>query len=230
MVLFITQLNFLTRNTYISLDEATSELIWHPRLSFLNLKSVEKISGFGYKEFNPIYVTDQFGNNMEMNEKIKVTVYCNFEFQSFPFDEQECDLSLHDAVSGIGWIIISEEKNLFYKWNQTQPNEKGWAFIPNQHEIPYSIRMKSIGTKNLSSDGYEAVSCHTIRFSLKRNSLDLLIGSFYLPTGLFAFLSICSYIIDPEIVSANNKSIALCFLELRLILCSFFRFLEGWDF
>ena len=144
------------------------------------------MSGFGYKELSSYYINDiNSGNNMEMGEVIKVTVYCNFDFQTFPFDEQECDLSLYDEINAL-----------------THYDGKEWTTLPYQHGIPYMIRMKSMGTANLTFDGvYEPQSILTIRFSLKRNSFGLLIGSFYLPTGLFAFLSIGSYIIDPEIVS-----------------------------
>ena len=46
----------------------------------------------------------------------------------------------------------------------------------------------------------ELMSIH--QFILHRNSLGLLIGSFYLPTGLFGFLSIGSYIFNPDMVNS----------------------------
>ena len=38
-------------------------------------------------------------------------------------------------------------------------------------------------------------------FTLERDELNLLIRAFYIPTGIFATLSIGSYIINPDIVS-----------------------------
>ena len=163
------------------------------------------MSGFGYKELSSYYINDiKSGNNMEMGEVIKVTVYCNFEFQSFPFDEQECDLSLYDEINDMKFTILEEKYLLHYRGNLTHYDGKEWTILPYQHGIPYVIKMKSLGPANLTFDGiYEPQSILTIRFSLKRNSFGLLIGSFYLPTGLFAFLSMGSYIIDPEIVSTQ---------------------------
>ena len=40
-----------------------------------------------------------------------------------------------------------------------------------------------------------------ISLNLKRVSLGLLLGSFYVPTGIFAALSVGSYVINPDIVS-----------------------------
>ena len=40
-----------------------------------------------------------------------------------------------------------------------------------------------------------------IKIILHRDTIGLLIGSFYMPTGIFAILSITSYVIHPDIVS-----------------------------
>ena len=198
----------ISTNRPIPFDEETSKLIWHPKLSFLNLKSIEKMSGFGYKELNVYYISDiKSGNNMEMNEMFKVAIYCEFEFQSFPFDKQECDLSLIDVINDIENTILEEKYDLSYKRNRTHFDGKEWTYLPYQHEIPYAIKMKSMGTANLTSDGFAPQSILTIRFSLQRTFPSLLIGSFYLPTGLFAFLSMGSFIINPEIVSIHLHTI-----------------------
>ena len=154
---------------------------------------------------------------MEMYQIIRVTVYCNFDFSDFPFDEQECDLSLYDPVNDKTWIIINERNYLCN--NGTCKKENEWMMLQYQHKIPYSIRMKNIGTHDHTfgdSDIYGeswSVSVSSIRFSLQRNSLGLLMGSFYFPTGLFALLSMGSYIINPEIVSALMP-IALIFIRV----------------
>ena len=76
------------------------------------------MAGYGYKELDTYYLDDPnkypSGVNMEMDEVIKVTLYCNFHFQSFPFDNQKCDLSLYDAIYDKGttqvkcWLLNSD--------------------------------------------------------------------------------------------------------------------------
>ena len=77
--------------------------------------------------------------------------------------------------------------------------------LPDQHAIPYKIGMKIMPTRNLTltnSSFYSMpFSYTTVKFSFQRNSFGLLMGSFYIPTGLFALLSNGSFIINPEIVS-----------------------------
>ena len=139
--------------------------------------------------------------NLEMGEMMKVTVYCDFDFSSFPFDQQECNISLRERHLTSD-IIFNENITLFCKGQMCKKPENGSIKLPDQHEISYKINMKLMGVKNISfyGDTKSYYSYSTIKFSLERNTFGLLIGSFYLPTGLFGFLSLGSYIINPDIV------------------------------
>ena len=47
---------------------------------------------------------------------------------------------------------------------------------------------------------------------LKRNTFDLLIGGYYIPTGIFAALSMISYFIDPDVVPGRMGLLVTLFL------------------
>ena len=47
---------------------------------------------------------------------------------------------------------------------------------------------------------------------LRRHDLDLLTGGFYLPTGIFAILSMISYFIHPEVVPGRMGLLVTLFL------------------
>ena len=119
---------------YIPFDEETAKLIWHPKLSFFNLKSVRKLAGFGYVKLNLYYMYKPENNSnngsasstyVEMDEILKVTVYCDFDFQFFPFDKQECDLSLYDPVNTASWVIFKEIEYLCYNIQHCNEDENG---------------------------------------------------------------------------------------------------------
>ena len=160
---------------------------------------------------NTTYIFNGKHVNLGMSELIKITVYCNFDYNSFPFDNQECELSLYDPINDANWIILNEIGHLCYKGKCKHFEEIESIYLPQQHGIPYTFRMKNLGSKNslLGDDNgtYYSYpnSITTIKFLLHRNSLDLLVGSFYLPTGLFGFLSIGSYIINPDIVNSQQN-------------------------
>ena len=167
---------------------------------------MERLAGFGYDKLNQYYIfnNDDADEKMSMSEIMRVTVYCDFDFSYFPFDQQYCNLSLFDPVHSKNWVFVNETEFLCIKG--ICKREKEWMMLQNQNKIPYLIRMKNIGTSDHTFGDslfyYFPWSISTIRFSLQRNSLGLLVGSFYFPTGLFAFLSMGSYIINPEMVSA----------------------------
>ena len=81
--------------------------------------------------------------------------------------------------------------------------------LPQQYGTPFKIVMMLVGVGNVTWNSYE-YSTSTLRFSMQRNSIDLLLGSFFIPTGLFGFISMASYIMNPVIVS--SKIIILLYL------------------
>ena len=92
-------------------------------------------------------------------------------------------------------------------------------YLPDQHAIPYKIGMKRMPPMNLTvantSFFSASFSYSTVKFSFQRNSFGLLMGSFYIPTGLFALLSNGSFIINPEIVSIKSKKILVLIWEMK---------------
>ena len=187
------------------------------------MKSINKLAGFGYEKLNQYFIYDSNftgdNNNLEMDEILKVTVYCDFDFQSFPFDDQECDFSLYDPVNDASWVVFDEIHYMCYKNKHcfNEDEDRRWMNLPDQHSIPYQIRMRGMPTLNWtmtnSSYSNDPYSYSTVRFSFQRNSFELLIGSFYIPTGLFALLSTGSFIINPETVSAYTTYNNIIFMS-----------------
>ena len=182
---------FLFRKNGIAFSEETAKLIWHPFLSFLNIKEMKPMRGFGYDEHHEYYLSGT--SDFQSVEILEVTVHCNYELTLFPFDYQECDFSLFELRNDVDSVILKEFV-LFYKSHLNVKN------LPQQYGIPYEIAMKS-HVENVTWDAFGQYSISTLRFSMQRNSIDLLLGSFYIPTGLFGFLSMASYIMNPDTVS-----------------------------
>ena len=71
--------------------------------------------------------------------------------------------------------------------------------IPNT-TTPFIVSVEILPNKTM----WGIVSSTGLRINLQRNSIALLMGSFYVPTGIFAIMSMASYVINPEVVSFNN--------------------------
>ena len=78
----------------VTIDEETADLIWHPKIDFLNVLTVENPTGFGYKNTHEFFAYDT--NRILMAEPLKIKVSCNFNFLNFPFDYHECDLTYYE--------------------------------------------------------------------------------------------------------------------------------------
>ena len=70
--------------------------------------------------------------------------------------------------------------------------------IPNDH-LPFSISITA--KESYPHYNYKFFSPNTgVVIKLKREKLGNLVGGFYVPTGIFALLSMISFFIDPDVV------------------------------
>ena len=75
----------------------------------------------------------------------------------------------------------------------------------SQHKlnVPFDTRIESISPFNIPLDGFN-YSHVGLKIYLERNSVSLLIGSFYGPTSIFSLLSMFSYCINVDSVIKNQ--------------------------
>lgn len=146
-----------------------------------------------------------FNNNtakLIFERNIKVSMYCAFDFQRFPFDSQHCNFSYRLGDISSDYVKL-EPPRLKYR---DQHHVQGQPPLPlNQNWLPFDINFESKRTFNITKAGYEtgfqeSLSTARMLIHFKRNSLGLLFGGFYLPTLLFSFLSLISFGIHPDTV------------------------------
>ena len=68
------------------------EKIFFPTSKFQNEKDVNVKHKFSSKQ-NEKYFWMKYPHFLEFRRKVKVTIYCTFDFSTFPFDSHECNLS-----------------------------------------------------------------------------------------------------------------------------------------
>ena len=168
-------------------------------MTFMNVLEAEKNLGIGYKDMNEYYAS--FNNRILMGETLKVKFSCNFAFRYFPFDKHECNLTFYDSLYNSKYVklnkiyqLASMTENSF----KTVQNKGSILFM--MEKTPFNILVK-INPASTIKDGL--FSTAGIKLELSRYSIGLLLGSFYIPTGLFAILSMVSYVINPDAVCKN---------------------------
>ena len=172
-------------------DEANIKV---PNIQILGAESIERTrtSGTTDKE----YFWFQYPHEFEYHQSLKVTMYCTFNFRSFPFDSHYCDLTLLDTDSSSQALIFSSTL-ISYQNKNTQFGED-WLKL-DQSRIPCDIFIGSLKPFFLIHTGFNYSSAG-MRVLFHRNNINLLIGSFYGPTLIFVLLSQVSYSIDIHMV------------------------------
>ena len=172
-------------------------MIWHPRITFLNALSVEKNQGVGYENLHEYFARPN--NELFMVETIKIIFSCEFKFATFPFDKHDCNLTYYDRIYDVNYVNLNQAWKVEYVTEDLFTYiEKEGSLHLNVPKIPFDIWVK-INPKSSIIDG--TISTAGIKLKLQRDSIGLLMGSFYVPTGVFAVLSMASFVINPDVVS-----------------------------
>ena len=177
------------------------DLFWHPKIAFLNLLSIRRKDGLGYGKMQNYHAYNN--HTFTMGEDIEIKFTCNFHFPKFPFDKNECDLIYYVQLLSSATIILSPTSWVDYWGNHITPEKNETLMLTNTTSSEFKIWVEI--TPNFTVWG-DFESATGIKVHFQRDSIALLLGSFYVPTGLIAILSMTSYVINPEIVSFDLNS------------------------
>ena len=182
----------------MAINEAKAKAMWHPKITFLNLLSLEKFPGVGYETIKNFYF---WANSDEIHtfEIFKLKFSCDFDFKTYPFDKHECDLSFIDWRFESKEMTFNNTKYIRYRDQQLTFGNKG-ALIISTSKTPFEINI-TLNDAKTKRFGNFLYSIAGIKLNLKRKSISLLYGSYYVPTGMFAILSMASFVINPDVVS-----------------------------
>ena len=136
---------------------------------------------------------------------MKIKFPCDFQFHTFPFDKHECNLSFYERLHDSKTVILNPPNKITHG-NQKCCQNKSSSLILTSQKSPFKIEIQI----NPSSFIYNGqVSVASIKLKLQRETIELLMGSFFVPTGMFSILSMMSYVINPEAVSSKGSEIFL---------------------
>ena len=162
----------------------------------------------------------------EYSETLEVKVACQFKFKTFPFDKHHCDFNVIDTIYESSELVLREplgsntifnthtqkkerkkkEKNpltfsVIFAKDEMRTSLHGKPLYIKTPRIPHDIEIKV----NPSSTFVHLDECFSVAgfsLKLKRNTISLLLCSFYVPTGAFTTLSLISFLIHPDQVNS----------------------------
>ena len=168
--------------------------LFFPKSLFRNIKSIEKQKSYGAQSSEHYWMAKNYEKyDFEYYETLKITSYCLFEFSSFPFDTNDCDL-LVGSSNPMQYITNLKPTIVYGKFSSQEKS------IPIESKnVPFEMKAESITPFTIEKNDLN-FSYTGVRITFKRNDLGLLIGTFYGPTATFSAFSILSYNIDMDMV------------------------------
>ena len=133
---------------------------------------------------------------LEFRQALKITIYCNFAFDTFPFDSNECDFTFGSLEQRTKYLLLNSTK-LDYKHKIIKAGQGQLSLDESRLPFNISIEILQSFNKSLHRDMYSYTG---MKIYLRRNNIGQLIGSLYVPTFIFSMLSLVSYSIDIDMV------------------------------
>ena len=196
------------QSEWVIVPKTLRDDLFFPNIGFFNTKEIHKQLDYGVGK--PKYFWMKHPSHLEFHETLKVESYCQFDFQSFPFDSHECELLVASDVIGVKRILLSKPA-ISYKGSNIS---KDLIQINSEKTLPFEIVAESMNPFHNLANGYN-YSATGIKLYFKRNSLGLLNGQFYGPTAIFSMLSMLSFCISIEMASTIKIKNRRCFLNYK---------------
>ena len=194
-----------SEDNWTEIDQELARSIYFPTLVFIKTKKVQEIKQIS--STNEQYFW-HIGQHLELKKHLMITLVCPLDFSHFPFDQHACNFTFRVSGSPAELVKLKPIKVEYSQkttvFGQDPIQGKSW-------QIPFDVELTSLEPFDVVDIGY--LYSHTgFTIRLKRNSLATLLGSFYVPTGLFALLSMTSYAIDPDVVPGRLGLLVTLFL------------------
>ena len=184
-----------------------SELYW-PKIKFINQRETKRLQLYGDEKSKFQYFWFKPPHYFEYAEYHVVTIGCNFNSNSYPFDHLECSVTFFNPEL-TDELFIWKPVSLSIK-DQSLNQSKVEATIP-KNGLPFDISVQALDSSKTSSLGYEYNTAGLL-IKFKRNNAWTLITGYFGPTALYSLLSTLSFVIKKSQIAGRMGMLVTLFL------------------
>mgnify|MGYP001195437232 FL=1 len=175
---------------------------WHPTLQFDRILHLEKQSIFGQPKHPFAFWMLTTENTLQYSEEIQVTFTCPMDFSDFPFDVHFCNFTLGDYEYEIeevefDWSTVTYSDNSKNILLLKSPED---VIFINDTTTPFKYELSLIKPHVMTDLENEIYSYSGFKIRLERKGRGTLHHSFFIPTAVFAIVSMISFLIHPDSV------------------------------
>ena len=191
------------------------DTIWIPDTYFQNSVQVKPIPNMKAKSGKKLVM---YNSNIVLVDEFAITFECKMNFDQFPFDQQNCAFEILKEGDILGEhsipkVILNRISLHTRQGNIIETSSPDDETTFNSSGLPFNVQLKT--PKLFFLDGYNLqMSVVTLDFHLVRKSENFhnLIITYFVPSGAFAFLSLFSFFIKPEVVPGRMGMLVTIFL------------------
>ena len=188
---------------YLEIDNIDGIGIWRPIITFGRLLNYEKAKVYGGdKPFSFWYINyKKIDGNIVYQEEIKLSFTCPFNFENYPFDSHVCTLEFGCPLEPIEKLRLEPSRIIYGHVLQHSLGENPIILSDLPYPFEFEFKIKP-AFKKININNY-ATSHAGMEIKMKRRTIGELLSGYYYPMAAFAFLSMISFLINPDVVSCN---------------------------
>ena len=186
--------------------------IWYPKIYIANSITIQSlVSHRNSKMLNSLWYS--YPTKYLRYSVIFVTkVSCKLDFQTFPFDNHECDLILKNWVGG-SYRIVLKSPSIYGLDENGQEVEGKYFNITGNNRLNYKFRFESLPTTEFQDDGHKYSETRIkMIFERTEKSRTKIFGGYHATTAIFSILSLISFFIHPEVVPGRMGMLIMLYL------------------
>ena len=195
--------NFKRHEKWFQITGENYNNVWAPELVFRRIVSAVTIPPYGKGNGKHDFWVQMINGTalMTFYEYLKVTISCHFQFDTFPVDVNNCDLDF--GFHQLTYNYAARINPIKFLNDDASANVTDDEKIVHGEHLPFSFTIRA--KEEFQFHNYEFMAPYSgITIKLKRNSINSLVGTFYLPTAIFSILSLISFYIVPDMVSIRK--------------------------
>ena len=169
-----------------------SQGFWNPMIRFRKTIKIVPTRYYGGPQ-GYLFMYER-NHSMEYAAEFILTFSCQFNFENYPFDSQECPIEYGDFLYQTHHVTLNSTRIVYENIDTVFGDD---PIIID--DLPFEFQLRAMKTTNKTVAGY-TYSYTGVHLTIIRKTMRKLIISYYLPTTFFSLLSMISFLIKPDVV------------------------------
>ena len=194
------------------IDILDKKHIWTPQIYFGKATDTIKSVSTGDEKLSYLWF-NSIDHYIIMADILLVTISCGMDFEKFPYDSHNCQISLKNWLGRQDRLQLRKPKLFTRSENGTEIQQSEIKLEKDRLNFDFEFKVLEPTKFTAISEDYSMVQ---IEMNLTRSSKSRtkIFISFFVPTGIFTALSFISYFVPPDSVPGRMGMLITLYLIL----------------